>query len=110
MIIPVLNSSSACSASITYSMTSNPASFISFKNGVTWSANPANAGTFPANYKMTIPMTFTVSSARMTTVTKIFSYELFDCTSSTETSKTIHWISDAVSSVRTITLPNTSGM
>ena len=60
--------------------------------------------------KEIITLTLAISNANMTSVTKTFSYIVYDCAKNTEITKTINWIMDANSSSRSITLPYTSGL
>ena len=62
--------------------------------------------------KQTETLTLTISSADFPSITKTFDYVLYDCSQTTETSKTINWIIDPTATLlsRTITLANTAGM
>ena len=62
--------------------------------------------------KQTETLTLSVSGDDFTTFTMTFDYVLYDCSQTTETSKTINWIIDPTATLlsRTITLANTAGM
>ena len=61
--------------------------------------------------KQTETLTLTVSGDDFTTFTMTFDYVLYDCSQTTETSKTINWVIDQTTTLsRSITLTNTAGM
>ena len=56
-------------------------------------------------------LTLTISGVEITTFQKTFEYVLYDCSQTTETSKTINWLIDPAATLsRTITLAHTVGM
>ena len=61
--------------------------------------------------KQTETLTLTVSGVDITTFKMTFDYVLYDCSQTTETSKTINWIIDPNATLsRSVTLANTAGM
>ena len=92
-----------------YSITSTLSGFVESTGSTTFKVVMANRGS--TLNKQSITLTLAISNANMTSVTKTFSYIVYDCAKNTEsTTKTINWIMDANSSSRSITLPYTSGL
>ena len=90
-----------------YSITSTLSGFVESTGSTTFKVVMPNPTTLN---KQTITLTLAISNANMTSVTKTFSYIVYDCAKNTEITKTINWIMDANSSSRSITLPYTSGL
>ena len=99
---------SSCANPVFYSITSSISGFVVAVDAINFNIVVANRG--QNLMKQSETLILTISGAEITTFAKTFVYNLYDCSQTTETSKTINWIIDPAPTSRTITLANTAGM